>query len=112
MHTIKLLRKYKHFKGKEYLTLGISYPTDKSDFNDKVEVQHTETNKQIDIFIGASHDAKIYQHSEEEFDGLFVIYIALYDDYKLYARPYNMFSSKVDRNKYPDVKQTYRFEEM
>ena len=31
---------------------------------------------------------------------------------KIWARPYNMFNSLVDKEKYPDVKQKYRLEEV
>ncbi len=39
-----------------------------------------------------------------------VVYQALYGDFGLYVRPYDMFMGKLDREKYPDVKQEYRFE--
>ena len=45
-----------------------------------------------------------------EFPKKLVIYEALYDDHKIWVRPYDMFVSKVDKNKYPDVIQEYRFE--
>ncbi len=56
--------------------------------------KHSETNEELVIYY-CYNDNEDIKHN----DGI-------------YARPINMFLSEVDHNKYPNIKQKYRFEEI
>lgn len=51
-------------------------------------------------------DIAIHSETKEKY----VVYRTLYGNNELFMRPYDMFLSEVDKNKYPDVEQKYRLE--
>ena len=108
MRSIKYPAIYKHFKNNYYAVMTVSKSIeDKELMKNCVKLQafHTELNNDINIYkLG-----DLYYHDENLKENL-VLYKALYDDKGIYVRPIDMFLSEVDRDKYPDVEQKYRFE--
>ncbi len=60
-------------------------------------------------FKGNLYEILCYAKDSETQETL-VVYRALYGERGTWVRPKAMFFSEVDRKKYPDVKQKYRFE--
>lgn len=60
-------------------------------------------------FKGKMYEILFFAKDSETQETL-VVYRALYGERDVWVRPKEMFFSEVDRQKYPDVSQTYRFE--
>ena len=60
--------------------------------------------------IAIAYDSEKYNEKDPSKSKM-VVYKNIEND-EVWVRPYDMFNSLVDKNKYPDVKQKYRFEEV
>lgn len=66
---------------------------------------------------GNESDSLLYLYAIICIDGMdtetqerVVVYRALYGERKVFVRPYHNFMAEVDHEKYPQIKQKYRFE--
>lgn len=119
MRKLKYPAIYKHFKEKFYATMGLSTYINIHKFKEileqdgvdvfklsKMGVSFTEADEEI---LCVNYKDKWYHFDVCRED--LVIYKSLYDNKGAYGRPVDMFLSEVDREKYPNVSQKYRFEE-
>ena len=74
---------WRHFKGKYYKIICIGH--------------HSETGEKMVVYVKVSH---VYEITDD-------VYVIMDEPC---IRPLDMFMSEVDHEKYPDVKQKYRFE--
>lgn len=103
---------YKHFKGQYYGVIGISLPINEINEYDAVETsKHTEVDRLVSVYYIQNENK--YVHLCDSSKDVLVVYRPVYlGGRQLYARPLEMFLSEVDREKYPNVEQRFRFEEV
>ena len=120
---LKLNAVYKHFKHTDKDPLNYLYITictaerineeniQINNLQSMFSIEYTEIdNKIIDIYYNKEENKFYYYDEENIIKDTLVIYKSLYDNHITYGRPLDMFIGKVDKEKYPDIKQEYRFE--
>lgn len=109
---------YRYFKNKLYVTMGVSKSIDKKSAIYKY-IMDGKSNilASLTRYHGKNKIIPVYKvegnwyHVLEESEGELVIYKDLYECSSIpYIQPINLFLSEIDRNKYPRIKQEYRFE--
>lgn len=118
---LKIGSKYKHFKNKEYLPT-LLYDGDMINHNIDCfkyikfgQAINANNDESVTILAPSwkeesSNHIIILDKNNNVIKGQYVLYKALYSPYGIYIREYNNFMSEVDKIKYPEVTQKYRFE--
>lgn len=98
---------YKHFKGEYYLEIGEStYSPDKcTGYLDTIYCVHTHLNQYVEIH--KDNEGNMYHNFSKN---SLVVYKSLFDATDIFVRPSYDFHIELDKDKYPNAKQKYRFE--
>ena len=104
---------YKHFKGGEYRVLGVT-STHKtgSEVIKHVGQAIDEENRDVvyDVLQNTKGEYFIFSEDGKIIKTKYVYYVTETVHKSYYLRKYDIFLSKVDKKKYPEVEQEYRFE--
>lgn len=107
---------YKHFKDKYYATVGVvkaigGVSLSEEDIDSKIVLiaEYTEAKDSESLEVKIINLDGVYYHLRDDLSDL-VLYKSLYDNHRAYVRDIDMFLSEVDKEKYPNVEQEYRFE--
>lgn len=79
----------------------------------KIEIGHIYKHFKGHIYkvIAIAYDSENYQEKNPELSQM-VVYQNVEDKKQCWVRPYQMFNSLVDKEKYPEVEQEYRFDDI
>ena len=61
--------------------------------------------------IAIAYDSENYDEDNPELSKM-VVYQNVENEKQVWVRPYQLFNSLVDKEKYPEIKQEYRFQEI
>ena len=112
---VKIYQKYKHFKGNEIITVGISKPISRFEdvtIKESYKILFDDTNNWCVVTIYEFVEREGYYHVKKTSSKDIVMYKTLNMNTQIFARTEEDFLSKVDKAKDPEFKQEYILEEI
>jgi len=114
----KLFERLKHFKGNTYQVLGYVqlvrndrfYDYELSPIVKAMDCSNGDVMRTVEVDKNGSYVCRIYDKDWDR-DRLecYILYQALYGEFRLFLREIKEFMGKVDKNKYPEVGQKYKY---